>query len=1337
MPALFVSHASNDDAYANALEAWLIAHGFRDLFIDHRGIVAGDKWAEALRQSAGSCRVVICLVSQEWLRSDECFAEFRAAWYMGKRIVPLLLCRQAEGQAGERLAKVLAEDQGIDLLSCLTLDRRLDLSLDPSATERLESGLRAGGALAKVGLDPEVFPIEPKQRPDPFPGLASFGDDDADAGLFFGRSREIAETLEDLRKMRADENRRPYVILGASGAGKSSLLKAGIIPRLRRESPAWLPLRCFRPGADPLLNFAEAIARTLADYHRDEAMGTVRDRLLAAWRNARRGTHGMLLPDGRQTIMAALEAEGEALRTAAARPASSVLISIDQAEELIRAENESGEALSDFLRAALSPNLRWVVIFSVRTDSFHELQQHRRFQNLDARCYDLRALPTFRFDSVVERPAGRYGVEVESGLVDELMADAPKEDALPLLAFAMQRLWHQYAKSGRLTKTHYDNVGRLSGIVEDAAERALRGKAPELMQEPLDRDKIARGLDQLGAATFVPALAQINDQGQTLRRIANWSSFSEEAQELLTSFDRWRLVVRKGAERGGGTVEVAHEALFREWQRLGGWLEPEKTKLETLRSVESAAAVWNRHDRQGGWLDHRGRRLNAARALGQDSRYRHRLGDIERAYLSMCSVASTRRRQRGFALVAILALALAAIPPIFDDNASIEIFLREADRLNQRTEDSEGRLPFSEAAMRYALGAISAPTALLFPDGRRQRCATQQDIPAADCQLRRTGTVEPVVADLVDASTADSTAFAEALAGRSRMSASPQFNGDGSRLLTTRGNQVGNLFVDATDSANPNALDLANKPSVVELWDTRSGARLKTFAVSSRPRTEGPLSLQTSVPSQARSETIPDPVGQGDGGSLFLYFSGHSSTTPVRASLSPGGTWIAVADDHRLWIYSAESGGNRFHFAARDASHSSHSTFTSAVLSTFATDHRPVFSPDGKRLAVPLGSSMHLWSLNDDASGKEHKDLGEHVGGVVGLSFGPDSSRLVSVAGNGVARLWDAEVGALLWSSEAASAKNSYEVAFSPDGNRLGVVRRDAGRPHLDYEPGTYVLNVNPAGWSQDSADKTERKPPTLWLIDPIKGSLIREMPDAMASVSAPLEFSRDSKLFAVGSSNGAFRIFDARTGIAVKDLKDGSTAVSAVSFGRGSRNLAVARDAEVRIWDLEAGRPIATLLGHRRPVRSAAFSPDGTQILTTSADGTARVWDAETGSQLSLLRARSRNIRHASYSPRGDRVLTHAAGGSYRLWKLQELGELTARELRTWMCTDTKAARATLFNQEERKADRRLRGRPPDVCEWSGLDTIAGWRQLAHRWAYLLSDYDNYTASRPIQPKR
>jgi formylglycine-generating enzyme required for sulfatase activity len=659
MPALFISHASEDDVTAVALEAWLRARGFTDLFIDHSDIDAGEKWAQALRDAAGACRVVVCLVTENWLASDECFSEFRAAWYMGKRIIPLFALAPGDAARRERLGKVRAEDQGLDLAPCLTPDGRLDLARDPEIERRLESGLRAGGALARVGLDPEAFAIDPNLRKTPFPGLASFGDEDADAALFYGRSREIAESLEELRKVRAEGDLRPFVILGASGSGKSSLLKAGIIPRLRREAPAWLPLRAFRPGGDPLLHFAEALARTLKDFGKVEAHGVIRDRLLDAWAKSERAD-GALTPIGEAALASALETEGRKLRDAADRPGATILISVDQAEELARAEGECGQALAAYLHVALATTAsRWELAFTIRTDSFPELQRHRRFQDLKARGYDLRAVPAFRFDSVIEEPARRYGVRVDLTLIDAVIEDAPREDALPLLAFGLQRLWRQYAASGALVFDHYVRVGRLRGLIEDGAERALRGLSP-LEEVALPSAPPPKSRLDLAASTFVPALAQVNEQGVILRRIAESTSFGEEQQQLLARFDDWRLVVRKGEP---GTVEVAHEALFREWKRLAGWLEPERARLEALRSLQVDALTWDRNTRDVGFLNHRGKRLAEASRLSEIEGYRKRLTSLEFDYLLGCQAAETRerRRERGIqAAIGAMAIGLIA-----------------------------------------------------------------------------------------------------------------------------------------------------------------------------------------------------------------------------------------------------------------------------------------------------------------------------------------------------------------------------------------------------------------------------------------------------------------------------------------------------------------------------------------------------------------------------------------------------------------------------------------------------------------------------------------------------
>lgn len=749
MSTVFISHASRDDVKVGDLEAWLKVHGFTDYFVDHsesRGIGAGNKWRDALREQHSSCRVVLFLVTEAWLASDMCQAEFNAAWLVGKRLIPLFaLADGAEPDLAAGLRKVLdwvrSEDQGIWIESCLTPAGGLNLTLDPGAEQQLKVGLRASGALTHVGLDPEAFAIDRKLVPEPFPGLLSFGDEDAHAAVFFGRSNDIAILLEWLREMRAKPSRRALGILGASGAGKSSLLRAGLIPRLRRETPAWLPLRAFRPGSDALLNFADALSRTMADYSKVAASGDIRDRLLAAWRKL-----PSLSSEGSEAAWReALGRELSALRNAAGLPAATILISIDQAEELVGGQADGGEsadALSHYLRVSLDADIRCQLVFTVRSDRFSELQGNDRFRGIDVRGYDLRTLSAYRFDTVIERPAQLYGVEVEPGLVDEMMKDAQQEDALPLLAFALQRLWRHYAAMGRLTRANYTSVGRVPGMVQDAAERALLGLLPE-QDEPLPIGEPPQRLSALGKSIFVPGLVEISVDGAAQRRPTDLSAFAPEQREFLASFIRWRLVVVREAVGGTPTVEVSHEALFKQWQRLAGWIEQEKHTLEALRSVQVAAAVWQRHERHRDWLDHRGQRLTTARRLRVNAHYRRFLNHSHLNYIRECSSQQRSRRLIWIASsVSILAFAVPLVAVILERVVAAELLIREADRLNERYEDSAGRLSEAgNAAARFSLGVMR----LRLSDLHNAPCTADFAKADPECQLRRSGRLEPLV----------------------------------------------------------------------------------------------------------------------------------------------------------------------------------------------------------------------------------------------------------------------------------------------------------------------------------------------------------------------------------------------------------------------------------------------------------------------------------------------------------------------------------------------------------------------------------------------------------------
>ncbi len=657
MPTIFISHSSKDDTIADAVAAWLSQNGFAEVFIDHDSILGGEKWADELKRSAGSCRVILFIITGNWLSSQECFSEFNAGAYMGKKLLPMLLLRNAEALSElqkERLRRVMSEDQGLDFSDVKWAGPDLDYSDAPKVEERLRHALRAAGALADVGLDPSAFEIDREKRPSPFPGLTSFGDDDADAAVFFGRSREISAMLEDLRSLRAAGKRAPLMFAGASGSGKSSLLKAGVIPRLRRESPAWLPLRSFRPGADPLFSFAEALSKTFADYGVQESGGAIQKALSGTWRLARSAAEE-LKPQGWAALSGALDGYAARLRALSRRPGATILVSVDQAEEIARADGASGQMLADYLRVTLPPNADLGVRLglTIRTDSLPDLQAHHRFVEIESVIRELRAMPVFRFADVVEGPARRYGVQIEQSLIDELMEEAlaadaggdarVRSDALPLLAFAMQRLWRRFGGDRAIGAADFTALGGMKGLVNDAAERALRGLPPS-SDAPLPAKEPSSATLKRAAECFVPALADVNDKGHAIRRVAEYDQFSAEEKELLDVFVDWYLLVRR-AERDSGdsqTIEVAHEALFREWRRLDEWLTPEKRRLEVLRDLKATAEAWGRKERDKAWLNHTGDRLTEAAELLKAPRYVAQLTDEEVDYLNECLVKARR-----------------------------------------------------------------------------------------------------------------------------------------------------------------------------------------------------------------------------------------------------------------------------------------------------------------------------------------------------------------------------------------------------------------------------------------------------------------------------------------------------------------------------------------------------------------------------------------------------------------------------------------------------------------------------------------------------------------------
>ena len=334
MPRLFISHSGHDNALALAFQSWLTTQGWpRDeVFLDLHSIGAGEKWRETLRKANAVCEAVVLLASPEALESVECQKELELAEALGKEII----CGIARGLSRNdpRLSRY-RDRQFVDL----TAEPR-DTHIEPfeyadsNGTVRVHRLAFNSDALASIkgrlddlGIAPGSFPWPPRgiASPEPYPGLSAFSEDDA--GIFFGREAEIMAALTDVRQVARRRSPRLIMIDAASGAGKSSFLRAGLWPRLKRN-PEFAPLAILRP-AQGIISGPEGIGRRLAPWFERHAKPRTAGAIYTPLLN---GTM-----DAASTSLAGLFSDAVELATDARRAARSdakspiLLIAIDQA----------------------------------------------------------------------------------------------------------------------------------------------------------------------------------------------------------------------------------------------------------------------------------------------------------------------------------------------------------------------------------------------------------------------------------------------------------------------------------------------------------------------------------------------------------------------------------------------------------------------------------------------------------------------------------------------------------------------------------------------------------------------------------------------------------------------------------------------------------------------------------------------------------------------------------------------------------------------------------------------------------------------------------------------
>ncbi len=385
----------------------------------------------------------------------------------------------------------------------------------------------------------------------PFPGLRAFTE--ADAPIFFGRGYETDALIKQLQASRF------VAVVGASGSGKSSLVGAGLIPRLRGNaiegSKDWQIIR-FTPGDEPFINLAEALMRELPNLRLSELL------------KAREGVVSLI-------ENALVEAPAWA----------KVLLFIDQFEELFTLSSAADAQAFAMLLDAIAKSGRVRVVVTMRADFYHRAVEFPQFAELlRAGSFPLTIPKRDALRQMIERPAERAGLTFDHALVDRMLDDTGDEPGnLALMAYALDELY-KLDDDHTLTHDEYEQLDGVQGAIGTRAENQF----------------IALGMDDSVLQQVFHALVEVDERGTATRRREHFQpdSLPDDVRTLIKSFTDARLLTTSyDPTNKTATVEVAHEAILRSWPRLTEWIEATQDDLRLLRQVHHAAAEWDEKGR--------------------------------------------------------------------------------------------------------------------------------------------------------------------------------------------------------------------------------------------------------------------------------------------------------------------------------------------------------------------------------------------------------------------------------------------------------------------------------------------------------------------------------------------------------------------------------------------------------------------------------------------------------------------------------------------------------------------------------------------------------------------
>ncbi len=1030
----------------------------------------------------------------------------------------------------------------------------------------------------------------------PYLGLTTFTS--ADADLFFGRERDTEAFLNRLRV-------QPLLaLIGASGAGKSSFLQAGVFPELPKQ---WQTITV-RPGVTPVNSL---LAKLKKDF------GKIPEEL-----NKNITTDSSIL--------------GKYLRSIAEKANSTLLIFVDQFEELFTlcpSLTERQFYASMLANAACSPEEPVRVVLALRDDF---LIRAKQLPGLRERLsHGLEVLTTPALEDLLRiliTPAERSGYQFEDeALPREIVAAvADQAGALPLLAFTAAKLWELRDRGFKqLRRKTYLGMGGVGGALAQHAESMLA--AMSVSEQRLVREAFRQLVTSEGTRASLTQTELIHLLGS-----------SEEAKVVLEKLIASRLLVVSEGELAQERVEIVHEALLLAWPRLIQWQQEEKENTRLRDQLRIAAKQWDERGRVKGllWRDEALTEYQLWR-----SRYSGKLTELEEAF-AQASLSEARRglrRTRIIVSVILLGLVSGLIILFYQRQLTqeaahqteeyahrVEEYAHRALEEKNRAEESTKEATY-EKTVADQQRQLAEANAL---EATEQTSLAKENSERAERQLlelyEERGRQEILLGNPVLASLYLSEAYrlGKTNASLKYLLAESMRALDAQQVSLNGHNKEVYL---AEFSPDATKVVTAGRDNTARIWRSDNGQQLVSLQgytggePSARFNPNGTLIAIAATNNSAQVFNALD-------GHLRYTLSGHKAVV-VAVRFSPDGSQILTASrDGTTKIWDANTG-----------------KLVNSLDKETSQLYTAEFDTKGTKIATATDSGVKIW----DFSGQLLATLVGHSGHINSVSFNPDSTKIVTTSDDATAKIWDVSTGNLLASLEGHKG-NVYWAEFNSAGNKVVTASSDNTAKIWDAASGKLIVSldghleiVNTAHFTPDGTRVlTSSNDFTAKVWDSISGLLLATFQGHKGNVYTA-SISRNGKKVVTASSDGTAKIWNTNYDKLKSTFEASRTqALFGLFTPQGARIITADNDDRVKIWDANNNKLVTTLALSVPGLTLAEFNPSGSHLVTVGDNDLVKVWEVSTGKQLFAV-----DGYVASFSYNGQYLVTVTRDKNIKIW--------------------------------------------------------------------------------------